>query len=69
MILLSAQSKAPGSQTALATLCKLYWYPLYAFVRRRGYNPEDAEDLTQGFFVHLLDHKALNKVDPLKGKF
>jgi RNA polymerase sigma factor (sigma-70 family) len=69
VILLSAQTKAPGSQAALATLCRLYWYPLYAFVRRRGYNPEDAQDLTQGFFLHLLDHKALAQVDPLKGKF
>ena len=59
VVLLSAQSKAPGSQAALAALCRLYWYPLYAFVRRRGYSPEDAQDLTQGFFLHLLDHKAL----------
>jgi RNA polymerase sigma factor (sigma-70 family) len=69
VVLLSAQSNAPGSQAALAALCRLYWYPLYAFVRRRGYNPEDAQDLTQGFFLHLLDHKALAQVDPLKGKF
>jgi RNA polymerase sigma factor (sigma-70 family) len=69
VVLLSAQSKAPGSRGALAALCRLYWYPLYAFVRRRGYNPEDAQDLTQGFFLHLLDHKALAQVDPLKGKF
>src|SRR5260370_14315689 len=69
VVLLSAQSKAPGSQAALAALCRLYWYPLYAFVRRRGYSPEDAQDLTQGFFLHLLDHKALAQVDPLKGKF
>ena len=69
VVLLSAQSNAPGSQGALAVLCRLYWYPLYAFVRRRGYNPEDAKDLTQGFFLHLLDHKALAHVDPLKGKF
>jgi DNA-directed RNA polymerase specialized sigma24 family protein len=69
VVLLSAQSNAPGSQAALAALCRLYWYPLYAFVRRRGYYPEDAQDLTQGFFLHLLDHKALAQVDPLKGKF
>jgi RNA polymerase sigma factor (sigma-70 family) len=69
VVLLSAQSKAPGSRAALAALCRLYWYPLYAFVRRRGYSPEDAQDLTQGFFLHLLDHKALAQVDPLKGKF
>ena len=69
VVLLSAQTNAPGSQAALAALCRLYWYPLYAFVRRRGYNPDDAQDLTQGFFLHLLDHKALAQVDPLKGKF
>ena len=69
VVLLSAQSEAPGSRAALAALCRLYWYPLYAFVRRRGFNPEDAQDLTQGFFLHLLDHKALAQVDPLKGKF
>src|ERR1700693_5498490 len=69
VVLLSAQSEAPGSRAALAALCGLYWYPLYAFIRRRGYNPEDAQDLTQGFFLHLLDHKALAEVDPLKGKF
>src|ERR1700722_10832386 len=69
MVLLSAQSEAPGSRAALAVLCGLYWYPLYAFIRRRGYNPEDAQDLTQGFFLHLLDQKALAQIDPLKGKF
>jgi RNA polymerase sigma factor (sigma-70 family) len=69
VVLLSAQSKTPGSQAALAALCELYWYPLYAFVRRRGYNPEDAQDLTQGFFLHLLGDKVLSQVDPLKGKF
>jgi len=68
-VLLSAQSQAPGSQEALAELCRTYWYPLYAFVRGRGSSPEDAQDLTQGFFLHLLDHKALRQVSPLKGKF
>jgi len=69
VVLLSAQSKTSESQAALAALCGLYWYPLYSFVRRRGYNPEDAQDLTQGFFLHLLGHKMLSQVDPLKGKF
>ena len=68
-VLLSAQSQAPGSQEALAELCRIYWYPIYAFVRGRGSSPEDAQDLTQGFFLHLLDHKALRQVSPLKGKF
>jgi RNA polymerase sigma-70 factor (ECF subfamily) len=68
-VLLSAQSQAPGSQAALAELCRIYWYPIYAFVRRRGSGAEDAQDLTQGFFLHLLDHKALRQVSPVKGKF
>jgi RNA polymerase sigma factor (sigma-70 family) len=68
-VLLSAQSQAPGSQTALDELCRLYWYPIYAFVRRRGNSPEYAQDLTQGFFLHLLERKALRQVSPLKGKF
>jgi RNA polymerase sigma factor (sigma-70 family) len=68
-ILVAAQSQLPGSQAALSQLCRLYWYPLYAFARRRGYAPHDAQDLTQGFFLHLLEHRALKHADPLKGKF
>jgi RNA polymerase sigma factor (sigma-70 family) len=68
-VLLSAQSQAPGSQEALAQLCRIYWYPIYAFVRHRRYSPEDAQDLTQGFFLHLLGHKGLSQVSRLKGKF
>jgi DNA-directed RNA polymerase specialized sigma24 family protein len=69
VVLLSAQSQAPGSQEALAELCGLYWYPLYGFIRRQGRNPEEARDLTQGFFLHLLERKTLTRVDPQKGKF
>jgi DNA-directed RNA polymerase specialized sigma24 family protein len=69
VVLLSAQSQAPGSKAALGELCRIYWYPIYAFVRRRGSNPDDAQDLTQGFFLHMLDHKALRQVSPVKGKF
>jgi RNA polymerase sigma factor (sigma-70 family) len=68
-VLLSAQTQVPGSQTALADLCRLYWFPLYAFVRRRGYTAEDAQDLTQGFFLSLLERKSLRQVGPEKGKF
>ncbi|MEK7676003.1 MAG: sigma-70 family RNA polymerase sigma factor [Verrucomicrobiota bacterium] len=57
------------SREALAKLCATYWYPLYAFVRRLGYRPEDAQDLTQAFFEHLLAHHALVTVDRAKGKF
>jgi RNA polymerase sigma-70 factor (ECF subfamily) len=69
VVLVSAQSQAPGSKAALAELCRLYWYPLYAYVRRRGHTPEETQDLTQGFFLHLLEHKTLGRADPLKGKF
>ena len=68
-ILLSAQSQAVGSGDAREELCQLYWYPLYAFIRRRGYNGDDAKDLTQGFFLFIFDHKALQRATPTKGKF
>jgi len=69
LVMVSAQSQAEGGKAALAELCRIYWYPLYSFARRRGYSPHDAQDLTQGFFLHLLEHKALTQVDRLKGKF
>src|ERR1700737_1723937 len=69
LVMISAQSQAEGGKAALAELCRIYWYPLYSFARRRGYQPHDAQDLTQGFFLHLLEHKALTQVDQLKGKF
>jgi DNA-directed RNA polymerase specialized sigma24 family protein len=53
---------------ALAALCEGYWYPLYAYVRRSGYSPHDAEDLTQGFFARLLEKNVLAAADPEKGK-
>jgi DNA-directed RNA polymerase specialized sigma24 family protein len=53
---------------ALAALCEAYWYPLYAYVRRSGYGPHDAEDLTQGFFARLLEKNVLATADPEKGK-
>jgi RNA polymerase sigma factor (sigma-70 family) len=69
IVLRAAQSQAPGGESALAQLCRNYWYPLYIFARRRGHSPEDAQALTQGFFLHLLEHRALAGVDRLKGKF
>jgi RNA polymerase sigma factor (sigma-70 family) len=69
MVLLAAQSQASGSKEALGELCNLYWYPLYGFVRQCGHSPEDARDLTQGFFLHLLEHKTLTRLDRQKGKF
>jgi len=69
IVMTAAQSQVQGGPSALAELCRLYWYPLYVFARRRGHSPEDAQDLTQGFFLHLLEHRALAHVDRLKGKF
>jgi RNA polymerase sigma factor (sigma-70 family) len=67
--MVSAQNQSQSGQAALAELCQIYWYPLYAFARWRGHSPNDSEDLTQGFFLHLLEHRALTHVDRLKGKF
>ena len=68
-ILVAAESQMPGSQEALAALCRDYWYPIYAFARRAGYAPSDAQDLTQGFFLSLLQRRAFKRVDPARGKF
>src|SRR5262245_57785383 len=54
---------------ALATLCRTYWYPLYAFVRRQGYSPEEAQDLTQGFFTRLLEKRYLRDYQRERGRF
>ena len=53
---------------ALAVLCETYWFPLYAFIRRSGIRPQDAEDLTQGFFCRLVKNNFLAAADPAKGK-
>src|SRR5437867_8380701 len=55
VVLAAGQSASPAAQAALEQLCRAYWYPLYAYVRRRGYSPEDAQDLTQSFFERLLE--------------
>jgi RNA polymerase sigma-70 factor (ECF subfamily) len=60
---------ADDAEDALAALCRAYWFPLYAFVRRQGISPHDAEDLTQGFFAHLLAKGALGNVAREKGRF
>src|SRR4030095_11139016 len=54
---------------ALAELCEAYWYPLYSFARRRGCDHEDASDLTQAFFVHLIEKHALDGLTPTRGRF
>jgi RNA polymerase sigma-70 factor (ECF subfamily) len=67
--LAAAGSPCPKSNLALETLCRAYWYPLYAYVRRRGHNPEDAQDLTQEFFRRLLASDWIARADPRKGRF
>ena len=68
-LVLRAGGDDTRSREALARLCQTYWYPLYAFVRRHGHGPEDAQDLTQGFFAHLLENHALATVDRARGLF
>jgi RNA polymerase sigma-70 factor (ECF subfamily) len=69
-LILAARDRAePGSADALASLCGLYWYPLYAYIRRRGNRAEEAPDLTQEFFARLLEKDFLAAVDRGKGKF
>jgi DNA-directed RNA polymerase specialized sigma24 family protein len=59
----------PAAREALAELCAAYWYPLYAFVRRKGRPPEEAADLVQGLFVNLLDRDGLAALEPRRGRF
>jgi RNA polymerase sigma-70 factor (ECF subfamily) len=69
VVLTAGRSDTTRAHDALAKLCQRYWHPLYAFVRRRGYSREDAQDLTQGFFAHLLARNAVATVHPDKGRF
>ena len=67
-VVTAADASSPRAAEALAQLCRTYWYPLYAFVRRQGHSKEDAEDLTQGFFEMLLTRNALKTVRADRGK-
>jgi RNA polymerase sigma-70 factor (ECF subfamily) len=68
-VLRAGQGDATQAQAALAQLCQAYWYPLYSFVRHRGYALHDAQDLTQAFFAHLVEKSTLSRVDPQQGRF
>lgn len=57
------------AQQALSGLCQAYWYPIYAYIRHRGYKPEQASDLTQDFFAYLLERDLFAKADPARGRF
>ena len=65
----SALTDVPEAANALARLCEMYWPPIYSFIRRRGYTPSDAQDLTQSFFAFFLRTKAYARTDRLHGKF
>jgi RNA polymerase sigma factor (sigma-70 family) len=67
-VVLEAQGESPAAQEALETLCRTYWRPIYSFVRRQGIEPEEAKDLTQGFFALLLERRDLNTVRQEKGR-
>ncbi len=69
VVLEAGDLHSPQSSQALETLCRTYWYPLYAFVRRQGHNPHDTEDLLQGFFARFLEKHFLEDVDQTKGRF
>ena len=69
VVLAAREPNEPAAQAALANLCSTYWYPLYAFVRRRGFGPHEAEDLTQEFFYRFLQRNSLAHVSPAAGKF
>lgn len=68
-MVLHARGDSSGAQESLAKLCAAYWYPLYAFVRRQGHGPHDAQDLTQEFFARLLEKGWLCGVERERGRF
>jgi len=68
-VILAGDSDEPLARESLAELCNAYWYPLYAYIRRRGYRPDEAGDLTQDFFARLLEKGLLSEADPTRGRF
>ncbi len=69
VVLAAGERNTPRSDAALDQLCRAYWYPIYAYIRRQGYGVPDAQDLTQGFFAHLLSRGTLRRANPDRGKF
>lgn len=68
-VILQARRDSTNRRSALEQLCASYWLPIYGYLRRRGHSPADAEDLTQNFFIYLLDGDFLDRPDPAKGRF
>jgi RNA polymerase sigma factor (sigma-70 family) len=69
LVVAAADPHRKEARSALVSLCEGYWYPLYAYVRRRGYPADQAQDLTQEFFIRLLDGRYLDRADAEKGRF
>jgi RNA polymerase sigma-70 factor (ECF subfamily) len=69
VVLAAGKSPSPHQKQALETLCQGYWFPLYAYLRRRGYDTHQAEDYAQAFFAHILEKHDLQTADPKYGKF
>jgi RNA polymerase sigma-70 factor (ECF subfamily) len=69
VVLAAGRQSTPQAERALEELCRTYWYPLYAYVRRQGHAKEDAEDLTQGFFARFLERNYLEGLTSEKGRF
>ena len=69
VVLAAGQGESARAHGALEALCRTYWYPVYAYVRRKGYRPEEAQDLTQEFFAQLIAREHFRLADPNKGRF
>jgi RNA polymerase sigma-70 factor (ECF subfamily) len=69
LVLAARKCDSADAQAALTSLCQTYWYPLYAYVRRQGHQPDDAQDLTQAFLARLLEKHYLKSADPERGRF
>ena len=69
MVVTAGRSDTTRARAALEQLCRTYWHPLYHYVRRRGYGPDDAADLTQAFFTRLIEHHVVAEADPERGLF
>jgi len=69
LVLHAGQRGDPEARTALEMLCQAYWYPIYTFIRRKAFAPEDAGDLTQAYFARLLENGVIAAADPCKGRF
>lgn len=68
-VFVAGDERSPESGTALEWLCERYWSPVYAYLRQKRHPPEASRDLTQGFFAFLIEHHAISKADPARGRF